>query len=215
MKQARQHEHHNTAEHILEAIAPVFADKGYEGTRVDELARAAGVNKATLYYQIGDKEALYHAVLTRLLSRTAEDVCGAVAAARGSENKIRAYIQLFARNTGDMRYASPLLLREVACGGRNLPDSAIQQMGRMLSALDETLSAGEKCGDFRQVNSFMVQMMIVGSLNLYAANEPIRRRNVERNPAILNEQHFISTDEAGDSIADLVLAAIRNPATGN
>lgn len=200
-----------TAETILDAASALFAEKGYEGARVEELARAAGVNKATLYYQIGDKEALYHAVITRVLARTADEVCARVAATTGCEEQIRRYIQIFARNTGTMRYAAPIMLREVASGGRNLPESAIRQMGRLLGALSGALAEGERLGLFRPVNGFMVHMMIIGSLMLYSANEPIRRRNAENHPEIHDASYFLSTDEAGEAIADLVLAAIANP----
>lgn len=210
MPATAKHHTENTAETILDAASEVFADKGYEGARVDELARAAGVNKATLYYQIGDKEAIYHAVITRVLARTADEVCAAVAEVSDGEEKIRHYINIFARHAGNMRYAAPIMLREVASGGRNLPESALQQMGRMLGALSETITEGEKAGVFRPVNEFMVHMMIVGSLTLYSANEPIRHRNAENHPEIHDPSHFLSTDEAGEAIADLVLAAIAN-----
>ncbi len=205
----------DTADTILNAAAEVFAEKGYEGARVDELARAAGVNKATLYYQIGDKEALYHAVITRVLRRTADEVCAAVKSAETCEQKLRDYINLFARNTGNMRYAAPILLREIASGGRHLPEESVQQMGRLLGALGEALTEGARQGKFRPVNHFMVHMMIVGSLMLYAANEPIRRRNAEAHPEIRDESYFISTDAAGETIAELVLTAITNPSPAN
>jgi AcrR family transcriptional regulator len=200
-----------TADTILERAAEVFAEKGYDGARVDELAQAAGVNKATLYYQIGDKEALYHAVLERVFERTADEVEEALRSSSDCEQQIRRFITVFAAATGNSRYMSPILLREVASGGRNLPDGAVRAMGRILGALTSTLETGLAKGKFRQVNGFMVHMMIVGSLNLYAANEPIRRRNAERNPDIYEPAHFITNAQAGEEIADLVLAAIRQP----
>lgn len=199
-----------TADRILESASVVFAEKGYDGARVDELARAAGVNKATLYYQIGDKEVLYHAVLERVFRRTADEVEAAVAGSNNPEEQIRRFITVFAEATGNSRYMSPILLREVASGGRNLSQQAISQMGRVLNALSASLKNGLSKGIFRQVNPFMVHMMIVGSLNLYAANEPIRRRNAENNPDIYEPDHFITSTQAGEQIADLVLAAIRN-----
>ena len=48
---------------ILDAAAKVFAEKGYDGARVDEIAAEAGMNKAMLYYRIGDKEELYRRVV--------------------------------------------------------------------------------------------------------------------------------------------------------
>ena len=53
-----------TRERIVGAASAIFADKGFAGARVDEIARRAGVNKAMLYYHVGDKQALYTAVLT-------------------------------------------------------------------------------------------------------------------------------------------------------
>lgn len=205
----------NTADAILESAAVVFAEKGYDGARVDELARAAGVNKATLYYQIGDKEALYHAVLERAFRNTAEEVEAALRESDDCEERIRRFVTIFAHATGNTRYTAPILLREVASGGRNLPDAAVKQMGRILGALSDSLQKGICQGIFRPVNSFMVHMMIVGSLTLYAANEPIRRRNAERHPEIYQPDHFISNAEAGKQIADLVLAAIRKSPTDN
>lgn len=201
----------STADTILDAAAEVFAEKGYDGARVEQLARAAGVNKATLYYQIGDKEALYHAVLERVFRRTADEVEAALAETEDCEEQIRRFITVFAETTGNSRYMSPILLREVASGGKNLPDAAVREMGRVLGALTATLEKGVEAGRFRPVNDFMVHMMIVGSLNLYAANEPIRRRNAERRPEIYQPAHFISNREAGEQIAELVLAAIRQP----
>lgn len=199
----------STADTILESAAEVFADKGYDGARVDELARAAGVNKATLYYQIGDKEALYHAVLERVFRRTADRMEAAVAAGEDCEDQIRGFVEVFADTAGNVSYAAPILLREVASGGRNLPQAAIDQMGRILGALSGCLALGERQGRFRPVNSFMVHMMIIGSLSFYAVNEPIRRRNAERNPDIYEPDQFISNKEAGAQVAELILAAIR------
>ena len=52
---------------VLAAAAKVFAEKGFGGARVDEIAARAGVNKAMLYYHVGSKEELYAAVVARVL----------------------------------------------------------------------------------------------------------------------------------------------------
>ena len=40
---------------ILDAAANVFSEVGFAGARVDEIAKRAGINKAMIYYRIGDK----------------------------------------------------------------------------------------------------------------------------------------------------------------
>jgi len=48
----------DTRRKILEAAELEFAEKGYDGSRVDEISRRAGVNKALLYYHFSSKEIL-------------------------------------------------------------------------------------------------------------------------------------------------------------
>jgi TetR/AcrR family transcriptional regulator len=53
-------------EKILETALVEFADKGYEGARVDRIAIEAGVNKALIYYHFKSKEELYVATINYL-----------------------------------------------------------------------------------------------------------------------------------------------------
>ena len=49
-----------TVGRILTAAARLFAERGYNGTGIDDLAAAAGVGRATFYRYFGDKPALLH-----------------------------------------------------------------------------------------------------------------------------------------------------------
>jgi AcrR family transcriptional regulator len=48
---------------ILRAATAEFARYGYGGARIDRIAKTAGANKRMIYYHVGNKEALYLAVL--------------------------------------------------------------------------------------------------------------------------------------------------------
>ena len=52
-----------TKERILEAAFEEFANRGFAGSRVDDIAEKAQCNKALLYQYYGDKEALFRQVL--------------------------------------------------------------------------------------------------------------------------------------------------------
>jgi len=56
-------------EKILRKAFILFAKKGYDGTRVDDIAKAAGVNKATIYYYFDSKKSLYQEVLYQQMSK--------------------------------------------------------------------------------------------------------------------------------------------------
>ena len=48
----------STARRIVAAAEEIFAEEGLAGARMDEIARAAKVNKALLYYYFKSKEEL-------------------------------------------------------------------------------------------------------------------------------------------------------------
>lgn len=50
---------------ILDVATAEFADKGYAGARVDEIAARMSTTKRMIYYYFGNKEQLYIAVLER------------------------------------------------------------------------------------------------------------------------------------------------------
>ena len=51
---------------ILEAALDEFQRKGFEGARVDEIAKKAGVNKALIYYYFESKEKILEAIFDEM-----------------------------------------------------------------------------------------------------------------------------------------------------
>ncbi|PUB15479.1 TetR/AcrR family transcriptional regulator [Yoonia sediminilitoris] len=58
---------------VLAGARQVFLDDGFEGASVDEIARAAGVSKATLYSYFPDKRMLFMEVARTECARQAEN----------------------------------------------------------------------------------------------------------------------------------------------
>jgi TetR/AcrR family transcriptional regulator len=55
---------------LLNAAEEVFAENGFDGARVDEIARRAGYNKSLLFQYFGDKLALYSEVIRQADEQT-------------------------------------------------------------------------------------------------------------------------------------------------
>ena len=70
----------------LDGAASVFADRGFDQTRIEDLAEATGIPRATLYYYFAGKEDILAWLLRRMLAEMAEAVATARAgrARRGS-----------------------------------------------------------------------------------------------------------------------------------
>ncbi len=60
--------HIDKKQQIIESAMELFADKGFEGTSIRELAAAAGVNIAMVNYYFGSKEKLFEAMVEQKAS---------------------------------------------------------------------------------------------------------------------------------------------------
>ncbi len=67
----------NTEEKILEAAKEVFLEKGNDGTRMQEIADKAGINKSLLHYYYRSKEKLFAAVFKYAFSQFAPRIFSA------------------------------------------------------------------------------------------------------------------------------------------
>ena len=59
---------------ILRAALCEFSEKGFSSSRMDDIAKLAGVAKGTLYLHFKDKEALFSALIEQLLSPMVQQI---------------------------------------------------------------------------------------------------------------------------------------------
>lgn len=63
---ARRAERH-TSESLLAVAVDVFNVRGYDGTSMEDLAKAAGITKSSIYHHVSGKEELLRLAVTRAL----------------------------------------------------------------------------------------------------------------------------------------------------
>jgi AcrR family transcriptional regulator len=94
---------------LLELAEALFAERGYAGTSMDELARRAGVTKPVVYELFGSKDGLFGACVDSSIERMAADVAAAVRAETDPEARLRAGGLAFLRFAADNRGAWELM----------------------------------------------------------------------------------------------------------
>ena len=98
---------------IVEAAGRLFGERGYDGTRLDDVAAAAGVTKPIVYRHFGDKERLYLA----LLERHRDDLGRFVVPAEGTlEERLRAALEVWLDYVEAHAYAWRMLFRDTGGG---------------------------------------------------------------------------------------------------
>jgi len=106
-----------TAGRILDTAERVFAEKGYAGTSLRDVANAAGLRIPSLYNHFASKETLYTAVLERGL-RPILDMLTAESAREGAEREllVERVVEFLAQHPSVPR----LVQHEVLAGGPHL-----------------------------------------------------------------------------------------------
>lgn len=197
-----------TAGKILDAARAVFAENGYSETHVDEIAARAGVNKATLYYQIGDKDTLYANVIHQVLGNIAQGIAEAVARVEGPEAKLKVYVNAIAAAVDKNPELPPIMMREMASNGAHLPRVVVEDIASVLAILFSILEDGRKKGIFAEVVPFLIHMMIMGTILFYKKASPIKDQQSWL-PAVIKARDKRLKGSLGEEVGKLVLKAIK------
>ncbi|MCC6157253.1 MAG: TetR/AcrR family transcriptional regulator [Deltaproteobacteria bacterium] len=149
----RKRDAEQTRKRIIEAAEKVFVKKGFDGARVDEIAREAGANKRLLYLYYGNKDDLYFEVLRINFRRMIDAERASVEPGADPEAHVIAIIRHFFRTLAQNTGLARLLAWASLADGRS--DARYQQsvdllregLGDLLSAVELGKTKGQFRGD--------------------------------------------------------------------
>ena len=165
---------------ILESATAVFMEIGFNGARVDEIARRARANKAMIYYHFGSKRGLYRAVLLRLFASVIAEVERLRESQSPPEEKLRALYTRIARHFDEQRALPHIMLREILAGGRSMDAEASHALGAIVGFVKETVAEGTRTGAFPRVHPLLLHITMLGPLMLHFAGASFRERLLPR-----------------------------------
>ena len=79
-----------TRERLIATGRSLFGERGYEATSIEAILEAAGVARGALYHHFATKEALFDAVLDRLVAEVADTAADAARTAADPVESLRA-----------------------------------------------------------------------------------------------------------------------------
>jgi len=168
-----------TRKALLQAGAELFAESGYDGVRVEALARRAGVNKAMINYHFGGKRKLYETIIASVFDELGGRVAALEASSRPPGELLDEFVGGFSELAARHQPGFPaLVVREIIASGRFSP-WLLPRVLKVFLGLREIISRGVRDGEFRDVDPSIVYMNLIGGLVFFLATEPVRRRTFE------------------------------------
>jgi TetR/AcrR family transcriptional regulator len=134
---------------ILDAAESLFARTGYAAASIKQIAAAAGVNSALLYYYFADKDALYRAVLERVAQTLNAEGRARIGAAASPEESLRAILRAQARALALRPHLSRLLLRELLEHEDGVDPRFLEILSGGIEAMAHVIESGQRSGRFR------------------------------------------------------------------
>ncbi len=154
---------------VLDAALSSFAAKGFAATRMEDIARGAGVSKGTLYLYYPSKEAIFEALVrTSLIPNIARAETQLAVPGTSASARLRILLQIVAGITANPRLAAipKLVLAEAG----NFPDMARfyrrEVVARGLALLESLFRAGIEAGEFRAMDPHLTARLFMAPVIL-------------------------------------------------
>jgi TetR/AcrR family transcriptional regulator len=159
---------------LLDAAAAEFADRGYAGAGVDRIARRARLNKAMIYYHFPNKQALYRAVLQDTFRAIGARLRAIADGPLPADVQLREFLAAITAEAARRPHFPPIMLRELADGGRHLDPATLAMMGGLLQTASRILERGRESGVFRDVPLMVSYFSMVAPLIIFHVAAPVR-----------------------------------------
>ncbi len=139
---------------ILQAARDCFAERGYAVTRVEEIAKAAGLSKGGLYVHFASKEAIFDALHDEEVARAGEALAVIRALPLPAREKLGALAAgIVARYVSSEQHRRFLLvLGEVGLSTPSVQAKVRATHGMFVAAITEMVEEGVASGEFRRVD---------------------------------------------------------------
>ncbi len=150
---------------IIKAAAEIFRAKGYQGSSMQDIADAVGLQKASLYHHVASKQEILVEILDQALDLLIKDMQAVLAADLAPDAQLRQAIRSYVgRMTQEVSLAAVLQLEH-----RNLEPRIrarhIARRDRYDALWRELIRRGVEKGAFHAVDEDIVAFAVLGVQN--------------------------------------------------
>ena len=172
----------SSAVRILDAARSEFAQRGFPGARLQDIAERAGLTHPTLLYHFGSKERLYAAVIEQAMEDWAAMTSLAIADGKSGFARVASLV-----DAGFAFFATHLDFvviwrREAIEGGGRLEQAIIEHLRPFFDRAVVFLRREVKAGRLREHDPIELMQLVYGAVMTYFSDAGFRARLLGEDP---------------------------------
>ena len=149
-------------EKIIKTAIKHFANKGYENTSIEEIAKELNITKPAIYYHFKSKKNLYNEIFKEIFTKIELKDFNDI------EKNISHYIDVLGNLFLDEDIAK-IFSKELAFEGAHLEEETIQIISKTIKYLIKTLQN-------TNINPFFIQTLVISSFTNYINTIHLREK---------------------------------------
>ena len=159
---------------ILQTAEKLFAEHGYDGTSVRDIAKSANINIAMISYYFGSKEKLLEALIVYRIASMRLQMENLYREDLTPIEKIDRLIELYIKRINANKGMYQIIHFEISSGKRIINCEAFNEMKKHnLDILKSIILEGQEKGDFRKdINTVLIPTTIMGTYFHFQMNKP-------------------------------------------
>jgi len=162
-----------TRRELLEAAEALFAERGFQATRLDDVAERVGIRKPSILYHFADKRILYDAVLAELVGGLLIRLQNVIAGGSSPADSIEAAVDAWVDYVGERPALARILLREIADARPGLRSPFVQHALPILGLMSQTIRAGQRRRIFARIDPIHLASTVTGATVFFLLGTPL------------------------------------------
>lgn len=189
---------------ILDTAQELFGSRGFDAVSVSEIASAANVSTALIYYHFTDKESLLRALMLRG-GEVFEPLVERLRTSGGSaRERLAAYIEAWIAAVLDNASLTRIVVRPLLESGGPLSEEILTRISRNMEVIATVISQGVESGEFAPCDPTLAAECLFALLNTRAAAGVLNAAHLDR---VSSDPHDVARFIARTYLGGLAIGA--------
>jgi TetR/AcrR family transcriptional regulator len=171
-----------TRRQILDAAERIFAERGYAAARLEDVAAAVGIRRASIVYYFKDKQELYEAMEVLIYDALVAATEARLAGARSAREKLVRLIDAWLDFMTNRPNVPRLILRTVA-DAYPVGPNPVKYSGAALGLWEGVVREGQRSGEFKPIDPIHLLHLIGSAILMFGVSAEMVGDERRYNPA--------------------------------